>query len=46
MMLWARYYGLACLAAHVLTTISYQDNKSTILLAENGRTFSSRIWHL
>ena len=38
---WARYYGQA--QGHfVPTTTIYQDNKSTILLAENGKSSSSK----
>jgi len=33
---------LAAQGHHVPTTIIYQDNKSTILLAENGKSSSSK----
>jgi len=39
--LWSRYV-LAVQGEHVPTTTIYQDNKSTILLAENGKTSSSK----
>ena len=39
--LWTRHF-LAAQGKHVLTTTIYQDNKSTILLAENGKTSSSK----
>ena len=39
--LWSRHF-LAAQGEHVPTTTIYQDNKSTILLAENGRTSSSK----
>jgi len=39
--LWTRHF-LAAQGEHVPTTTIYQDNKSTILLAENGRTSSSK----
>jgi len=39
--LWSRHF-LASQGEHVPTTTIYQDNKSTILLAENGKTSSSK----
>jgi len=39
--LWTRQF-LAAQGEHVPTTTIYQDNKSTILLAENSRTSSSK----
>ena len=39
--LWTRHF-LAAQGEHVPTTTIHQDNKSTILLAENGRTSSSK----
>jgi len=39
--LWTRHF-LAAQGKHIPTTTIYQDNKSTILLAENGRTSSSK----
>jgi len=39
--LWTRHY-LAAQWIHVPTTTKYQDNRSTILLAENGSTSSSK----
>ena len=39
--LWTRHF-LAAQGEHVLTTTIYQDNKSTILLAENCKTSSSK----
>jgi len=39
--LWARHF-LTAQGEHVPTTTIYQDNKSTILLAENGKTSSSK----
>jgi len=39
--LWTRHF-LAAQGEYVPTTTIYQDNKSTILLAENGRSFSSK----
>jgi len=39
--LWTRHF-LAAQGEHVLTTTIYQDNKSTILLAENRNTTSSK----
>ena len=39
--LWPRHF-LAAQGEHVPTTTIYQDNKSTILLAENGKTSSSK----
>jgi len=39
--LWTRHF-LAAQGQHVPTTTIYQDNKSTILLAENGRSSSSK----
>jgi len=39
--LWSRHF-LAAQGEHVPTTTIYQDNKSTILLAENGKTSSSK----
>jgi len=39
--LWTRHF-LAAQGEYVSTTTSYQDNKSTILLAENGRASSSK----
>ena len=46
MILWHRYYGprhfLAAQGEHIPTTTIYQDNKSTILLAENGKASSGK----
>ena len=39
--LWTRHF-LATQGHHVPTTTIYQDNKSTILLAENGKSSSSK----
>jgi len=39
--LWTRHF-LAAQGQHILATTIYQDNKSTILLAENGRSSSSK----
>jgi len=39
--LWTRHF-LAAQGEHIPTMTIYQDNKSTILLAENGRTSSSK----
>jgi len=39
--LWTRHF-LAAQGEHVQTTSIYQDNESTILLAENGKTSSSK----
>ena len=39
--LWSRHF-LAVQGEHVPTTTIYQDNKSTILLAEKGKTSSSK----
>ena len=39
--LWTRHF-LAAQGEHVPTTTIYQDNKSTILLAENGKTSSGK----
>jgi len=39
--LWSRHF-LVVQGEHVPTTTIYQDNKSTILLAENGKTSSSK----
>ena len=39
--LWTRHF-LAAQGMYVLTTTIYQDNKSTILLAENGKTSTTR----
>jgi len=39
--LWTRHF-LAAQGEHVPTMTIYQDNKSTILLAENGRTSSCK----
>ena len=39
--LWTRHF-LAAQGHHVPTTTIYQDNKSTILLAENGKSSSSK----
>ena len=39
--LWTRHF-LAAQGEYVPTTTIYQDNKSTILLAENGKTSSSK----
>jgi len=39
--LWTRHF-LAAQGQHVLTTTIYQDNKSTILLAENRRSSCSK----
>jgi len=39
--MWTRHF-LAVQGQHVLTMEIYQDNKSTLLLAENGRTSSSK----
>jgi len=39
--LWTRHF-LAEQSKHIPKTTIYQDNKSTILLAENGRTSSSK----
>jgi len=39
--LWTRHF-LAAQEQHVPTTTIYQDNKSTILLAENGKSSSSK----
>ena len=39
--LWTRHF-LVAQGKHILTTTIYQDNKSTILLAENGKTSSSK----
>ena len=39
--LWTRHF-LAAQGEYVPTTTIYQDNKSTILLAENGRSSSSK----
>jgi len=39
--LWTRHF-LAAQGKHIPTTTIYQDNKSTILLAENGRSSSSK----
>jgi len=39
--LWTRHF-FAAQGQYVPTTTIYQDNKSTILLAENGKTSSSR----
>jgi len=39
--LWTRHF-LAAQGQYVPTTTIYQDNKSTILLAENGKTSSSK----
>ena len=44
--LWTRHF-LAAQGVHVLTTTIYQDNKSTILLSENGRLLNGkRTWHI
>jgi len=44
--LWTRHF-LAAQGEYVPTTTIYQDNKSTIVLAENGKASSSkRMWHL
>jgi len=44
--LWTRHF-LAAQGIHVSTTTIYQDNKSKILLSENGRLSSGkRTWHL
>ena len=40
--LWMRHF-LATQWQYILTTTIYQDNKSTILLAKNGRTSSSKL---
>ena len=40
-LLWTRQF-LSSQGVHVPTTSIYQDNKRTILLAENGKTSSSR----
>jgi len=39
--LWTRHF-LAAQGVHVLTTTIYQDNKSTILLSENGRLLNGK----
>ena len=44
--LWTRHFS-AVQGIHVPTMTIYQDNKSTILLSENGRLSSiARTWHL
>jgi len=43
--LWTRHF-LAAQGEHVPTMTIYQDNKSTILLAENGTSSSKRTKHL